>query len=356
MPDASPPHGSSLGPALEPVLNGACGGLLQNVRWFRSDWQRGGGSTGLATLSTPQGPVEVVAKIPVGPGEYRWTTALGGGPNACEAVPFDDRNPTPRVFAAGLELGGYDLAWVVMERLAGKPLAAGLDAQSVREMLHAAHRWHQAAARVAPVSGSPRDLDWEKTLAHSRDVVRRTAIPDAQKWNNILRDVHRALPVLVKRWSARAINTWCHGDLHPGNAMRRALASHAAHQPTGASSADGPGGAGVEGQGTSNEAGPVVLLDLALVHPGHWVEDALYLERVYWGHPTGLCGVNAVSTLAAARRADGLHDHEDYGLLANTRRVLMAASAPGVMEREGNLRYLHAAFEVIQKLLPMVGR
>ncbi len=46
-----------------------------------------------------------------------------------------------------------------------------------------------------------------------------------------------------------------------------------------------------------------VLVDLALVHPGHWVEDALYLERQYWGHSDLLKGVKPASELARLRQA-----------------------------------------------------
>jgi hypothetical protein len=325
-------EGSSLGPALEPVLAATCEGMgrrLSPVRWFRSDWQRGGGSTGLATLSGEFGEVEVVVKLPVGPVEHHWTVALGGGAG-------DEAGPTPRVYAAGTSLGGYDLGWLVMERLAGVPLAAGLNEQGVSDLLRAADGMHHRAAAVVGGVGrtgragdaeawarQPREPDWEKAIGLSREVARRGSIPEAQKWNSTLKDVHRLLPTLTARWAARPINTWCHGDLHGGNAMRRG-------------------------------SGACVLIDLALVHPGHWIEDGLYLERVYWGRPEGLCGVNPVSTLAALRKAAGLHNTEDYALLANTRRVMSAAAAPGLVEREGNTKYLHHAIGVIHKLLTSV--
>jgi hypothetical protein len=43
-------------------------------------------------------------------------------------------------------------------------------------------------------------------------------------------------------------------------------------------------------------------------------------------------------------------------MLANTRRVLMAASVPAFLLHEGHPRYVHAALELIEKLLPLVGR
>lgn len=63
-------------------------------------------------------------------------------------------------------------------------------------------------------------------------------------------------------WESRPRDTWCHGDLHPGNAMRRDLGN--------------------------GQRGRCVLLDLAFVHPGHWVEDAVYIERQFWARPSCL--------------------------------------------------------------------
>jgi len=142
------------------------------------------------------------------------------------------------------------------------------------------------------------------------------------------------LPHLVGLWAMRPINAWCHGDLHPGNAMRRDLV-----------------GAGGSGEGRA----PCVLIDLALVHPGHWVEDAIYLERQFWGKPEGLFGIHIVSLLAKFRREAGLKTDGDYGLVANVRRVLMAACAPAHLAAEGNPKYLHAALETIDRVLPQVA-
>lgn len=326
---ARPCPSSSLGPTLEPAIRAACEGRLSRIEWFRSDWQRGGGSTGFAELRLASGDVaRVVVKIPVGPTELRWTLALGRGPGGEEPAGHDC--PTPRVFAAGAALNGYDLGWLVMERLEGKPLAADFNAHTVTEVLRACARWQARAEAIAPPGSPPPIPDWARTIEHSREVARRGSIPEAQRWNNHLHDVARALPTILKRWGARTINTWCHGDLHPGNAMRRAPLN-------------------------GSPGAPCVLLDLALVHAGHWLEDALYLERVYWGHPEHLHGVNPVSTLAAFRRELGLEASDNYGLLASVRRVLTAAGAPALLEREGNKRYLAHALEVIHKLLPMVA-
>jgi hypothetical protein len=99
-----------------------------------------------------------------------------------------------------------------------------------------------------------------------------------------------------------------------------------------------------------------VLVDLALVHPGHWIEDAIYLERQYWGHSDLLKGVKPVSELARLRRERGLNANDNYPDLANVRRVLMAACVPAAAEREGNAKYVRAALELLDRLIPQVGK
>jgi aminoglycoside phosphotransferase (APT) family kinase protein len=124
---------------------------------------------------------------------------------------------------------------------------------------------------------------------------------------------------------------WCHGDLHPGNAMRRRDTENGFGRPA------------------------CVLIDLALVHAGHWVEDAIYLERQLWAHPEGLFGIHPVSLLARYRRELGLPTSGDYGAVANLRRLLSAACAPVYLEHDGSPKYLHAALETIDRLLPQVA-
>jgi hypothetical protein len=51
----------------------------------------------------------------------------------------------------------------------------------------------------------------------------------------------------------------------------------------------------------------------------------------------------------------GLYGGEDYAALANVRRVLMGATAPAFLEKEGNPKYLRAALEHVEKLLPLVA-
>ena len=313
--------------ALSPVLAGACERRLGPIEWFRSRWQRGGAATGLSTWRRPDGrTIDVFIKLPVGPSEFRWTTELGTVRDEDWDAAWCAELSTPRVVARGTDLGGYDLAWIVTERLSGAPLAAQLDAAGICDMLSAAADFQARAMKVAPLGPRPPNPDWERLLARSKEIAKEGEIPEAHRWKDAVKRVQKVLPILQARWHSRPINSWCHGDLHAGNAMRRA--------------------------GGPNTPGTCVLVDLALVHPGHWLEDALYLERQHWGHAEMLHGVKPLTELARLRRERRLPVDDHYPELANVRRVLMAACAPAVMEREGNLKYLHAALDVIERMLP----
>ncbi len=349
MPESLSPspssHGSSAAPgslaaALEPRLIDACKGRLSRIEWFKSDWQAGGASTGRASFSQADGSSSpVVVKLPVGPSEHRWTVALGGGPvgehgpadPACEPL----CHCTPRVLASGTELGGYDLGWLVVEKLEGSPKLAHPEEHDVRGLLSAAAEFYRAAAIARPLTDheAPTPKDWATLLAKGRDIIHQHGIAEEQRWNQAIKATQRILPRLIDRWRARPINTWCHGDLHFGNAMRR-----------------------VARAGIALSDAPCVLIDLALVHPGHWVEDAIYLERLYWAKPQLLCGVKPVTEIARLRREQGNLGQEDYATLANIRRILMAASVPAFLLHEGHPKYVHAALEHLERLLPLVGR
>lgn len=327
----SPGHAHDLGPALQPALESACAGRLSNIRWFRTDWQMGGAATAYASLASglPDHPAqEVVIKLPVGPREHRAHSLLDspGDTQTPEA-------PVPRLAAHGHELGGYDFAWLVMERLPGNPLSAHLHPEVFAELAEAAARFYACCTARWPLEPPRPDPDWSALLERAREAVKSNpSLTRAQDWTAAIKHVQRALPRLAQLWSDRATTGWCHGDLHPGNCMRRPDRS------------------------PWNAAPGCVLLDFAEVHPGHWVEDAVYLERLYWGRPQAIDGVKPVSLLAKARRAAGLDCSDDYGRLANIRRVLMAATSPAFLKREGHPAYLSAALEVIERVLPQVAR
>ncbi|MBA4040135.1 MAG: hypothetical protein C0468_07445, partial [Planctomyces sp.] len=140
---APPAGGASLGPALSGHLAAACrahGMSLGPIEWFRSLWQRGGGSTGFVTLTGPDGAARpAVIKLPVGAREHRWTLALGTPPL------WAPGSPAPRVLAAGESLNGYDLAWLVIERIPGDPIGASSDPADLATIVRAAVAWHSLA-------------------------------------------------------------------------------------------------------------------------------------------------------------------------------------------------------------------
>lgn len=328
----------SLGQSLGPLLRQTCNGRLGEINWFRATWQHGGAATGYSTWTFDDGRrVDAVVKLPVNFTEWFWTVSLGGVDHGHWERAGDC--PTPRVLAGGEQLAGYDLAWLVFERLQGPTLAGGLDKAGVKELLHFAAEFHARAESVRPIAEArpPAQEDWGAELEQAREACRGDRIENAQHWNALLKQLARALPSLVARWRARPIDTWCHGDLHAHNAMHRT-------SPSGDPASNG------------GAAGRCVLIDLALVHPGCWIEDALYLERLYWARPEALHGVKVVQTLGKYRRENGLAGNGDASELANIRRTLMAATAPAFLATEGRPAHLAAALGVLERLLPMVTR
>jgi len=322
-----------LGVALGPTVRDLCNGRLGEINWFRATWQHGGAATGFSTWTHQDGQTtDVVVKLPIKFDEWFWTVRLGG----VEVEQFDGDEasalPTPRVLAGGEQLGDYDLAWVVMERLGSPPLASDLNKNALLDMLRAAAQFQARAGRVSDITKAPRPTkeDWGAEIEEARVACRGDRIDNAQHWNDTLKTVDRHLDALMARWRARPIDTWCHGDLHGHNAMRRQIAP-----------------------GTD---GCCVLIDLALVHPGCWIEDVLYLERLFWARREHLHGVRLVQTLGRFRKELGLDNSENSAELANVRRVLMAATAPAFLSTEGHPAHLAAALEMLERLLPAVTR
>lgn len=321
----SPSDTQALGESLGPRLREQCGGSLGEIHWFRADWQRGGAATGFATWDLGSGQtIDAMVKVPVGHREWFWTSGLGrpgdGGWNGAPALGL----PTPRVLASGESLGGYDLAWIVIERLLGPPLSRKRSREGLEGLVRATAEFQGRCAGVKAVDEAPSAQDWHALVRQSRDAVHRGDCPDEQQWNEALKKVGRQLDGIVTRWLARPAGWWCHGDVHPANALRRACGGGATR---------------------------FVIIDLALVHAGHWIEDALYLERQHWGHEEFLFGVEPVASLAKARRELGLDVDEGFERWADLRRVLTAAAAPGLIGVEGNARYLRGALGVLTRLV-----
>ncbi len=329
--------GQALASTLDPQLHQACDGRLGPISWFRATWQHGGAGTGFSTWSLPDpscGHREIpcVVKMPIGYSEYFWTKRLGlVHPHEWDE-PRSLALPTPRVLAAGFELGGYDLAWIVMERFENPPMAMERTESSMWSLFETAAEFHAAAILEKPIDLTkvkPPE-DWAGLVENGLQALRSYEIENDDRWVRALERIQGCLDQLVDRWVSREIDTWCHHDLHAHNAMRRVVNSDT----------------------ESNIPGHCSLIDLALVAPGSWVEDALYMERLFWGREEKLCKIDPVQTLAATREAIGLAVGEEDFELAEVRRMLMAASTPAFLRTEGDPVYLKAALSVLERLLP----
>ncbi len=308
LPDA-PSALQPFGAALAPVLLEVCGDRLRNVRWFRTDWQRGGALTGYCDWIDDDGATrEAVVKMPVPPAERRWLVRLSSD------------EVTPRVYAHGTALGGYDLAWVIMEKLPYGPVGRKWGAHAVELLAEAAAHFY-ASARVVPPEGQPKRRDWPELLKRARDHATPRMVPHAQRWKQALKQAGRKLDGWLDTWRGRPHDTWCHGDLHLGNAMTR----------------------------VAPPDGPAVLFDLANVHAGHWVEDAVYFEHLYWARPERLGGHKPVKLIAHYLKEYGISPGEDWPELANLKRAMLAMAAPGLMDTEGGRVQVEAALEVLER-------
>lgn len=328
--DRNPPRNGDthdLAAALETPLRAMCLDRLGPVEWFRCSWQRGAAATGKASWAFPDGSAtDVIVKLPVGPKEYAWTVGLGNIDHDRWSPDLARSLPVPRVLASGDVLNGYDLAWFVIERLAGPALHQEIGEPAVQELLRTAAEFHAGAQALRPVEGPGEQRDWGELVERSREQVGFTTMPEPARWKVALQKLAKALPRVLAVWNTRPRDTWCHGDLHFGNAMRRDL---------------GDGG-----------PGRCVLLDMAFVHPGHWVEDAVYVERQFWAHPEMLGKTKPVQELRRHRKALGLDCDGGHAELAAARRVLMAGCAPAWWETEGSAAYARGALEILERYLP----
>ena len=306
------------GAALKPTLEAACDGRLCDLQWFRTDWQRGGALTGYASYASEAGPLPVVVKVPLPPQELTWLERL---------QPRDalDVQAAPRVVAADRQLGGYDLAWVVMERLSHGPLDHQWGGNEVELLAEAAGRFYAAASRH-PVDQGRRDECWPDVLKRCRAALKKLALPENQRWNAAIKALQKKYEKMMRLWMDHEVG-WCHGDLHFGNAMT--------HQPP--------------------PHGPAYLFDLAKVHCGHWIEDAVYFEHVFWSRLSRLGGRDVVKLIAAERKKHGLTAEADWPRLAGFRRALIAASAPAEQGFNPNLHHLTAALHQLERLTPTLN-
>jgi len=307
----APDHPSApFGAALVSLMLEACGGRLRDVHWFRTDWQRGGALTGYATWRHDDGVADdVVVKMPVPPRERLFMTELA-----------EHEHIVPHIYASGDALGGSDMCWLVMERLPYGPVDSQWGGAAFDLTIEAVCRCYRALQDV-PVTVEPKRFDWVEVLKRCRQVVRQNdTMSDAARWKKVLKAAQKKLPAWVQKWEARPTDTWCHGDLHLGNAMAR-------HAPPN---------------------GPVLLLDFALTHPGHWVEDAVYFEHLYWSRRDKLEGRKITRQMAHTRKQMGLAVDGDWPQLAQVKRALTAMSAPAFLNIDKDPSYLRACLELLE--------
>ena len=303
------------GAQLEPALRQVCEGRLSPVRWFRTDWQHGGALTGYSNyqedLSSEIALHPVVVKLPITPNELRWLLRLQ-----------DAHGVVPRVYAHGDCLGGYDMAWVVMEHLPHGPLSPSWNGTAFDLIIDAAGQFYNAAQQF-PVNVTAPDEEWPVVLDRSRQWIRQQRPQHDKQWAKVLKHVARKLDDWMSVWSQRPVDQWCHGDLHLANAMTR--------QPP--------------------PQGPAVLIDFALTHAGHWVEDAVYLEHLYWGHRHKLDGRKPCQMMARKRRELGLTVHKNWAQWASIRRAMVAARTPSIRRFREDPHHLQACLAILEKEL-----
>ncbi len=311
------PLNVQFGQTLEPVLIEACNQRLDHLHWFRADWQRGGALTGYATWRQPDHePTPVVVKLPVPPQEMHWLRRL-------QPTPQRDAEIVPRLYAGGVELGGYDLAWVVMERLSHGPLDSHWQGAEWELLIDALGRFY-VAAEEQPVDRPPRNEDWPAIIRRAREHLRRQdGLSEQQHWNTALKRLGKKLKKLLKEWDARDTEHWCHGDIHLANAMTR----------------------------VEPPDGPALLFDFAEVHAGHWVEDAVYLEHLFWAHPQRLTNHDLVRMIAQARKKYGVKLEPQWPRLVDIRRALIAASAPAYPRTLHDSIHMHASLAVLEQAM-----
>ena len=308
----------SLATSLLPHLEEACGGCLGDVIWFKADWQRGGAATGRGTwTSEGNSPAEVIVKIPVRPRELIWIDRLQH-PDCGDELPV-----VPRLYASGTSLGGYDLAWIVIEKIPHGPLGMRWHKDHVRRVAEAAARFSAATDAWPADDAEPRIEEWSEMIDVARRSVRINEPADQSQWSNLLKRLHRNIDELVERWRGRETSHWIHGDLHLANALSR------------------------EGM----QRGPVTLIDLAEVRPGHWLEDAVFLERQLWAAPDRLVSSKPVKAMVKARRDRGLGVEARWEDLAMIRRALLAGTAPTFIRSEGHPAYFTACLKQLERSL-----
>ncbi|MEM6756542.1 MAG: aminoglycoside phosphotransferase family protein [Planctomycetota bacterium] len=306
-----------LGESLGRMLVSQLSPRLGPVHAFRTEWQRGGALTGYAKWSGDGGTtsVDVVVKVPVPPCEVFWLTAL-------QDAGVEGAGLVPRVYASGEAVGGYDLAWVVMEKIEHGPINGPWGGAGVDLLIEALAAFHASAEPTSATHGKPVERNWSAMIERSRKVVSDGGLPEAQRWKGALKKAKKRAAQWQAAWDGRSVSGWCHGDFHAANVMSRSAA---------------PGG-------------PGVLIDFAQTRPGHWLEDAVYYEHQHWATPDRLEGRQPCKRLAETRRAAGQAVDGQWAELAAALRAYFAIAAPQTLGRRHGEAHLAAALGVLERV------
>jgi len=292
---------------LEKALVQQCSGRLSDMRWFYTDWQHGGSLTGYAVYHDKR-DYDVFVKVPVPENEMVWARRLQ-----------DAGDVVAHLFEHGHTLGEHKLGWVIMERLPYGPLGSAWAGKEFDLLIEAVGRFYLAASAFE-IESEVEVRDWVGELDSARKSVRRYDLADGSRWNKALKAAQKKVKSWAKMWNQRCVDHYCHGDMHLGNAMTRYPAPQ----------------------------GPAVLIDLALVHRGHWIEDAVYFEQQYWGHEGAVDGRKLARQLAHQRKSLGLSMDKKWSQLADVYRALLAMSAPLSSQTRNDSAHMQTALTVLE--------
>ena len=273
---------------------------------FRTVWQHGGAAT--AWVKCVESQRDGMVKLPVKAKERRWHRRIRES---------HDPDLAPELFAVGDTIGSVDFAWIVMERIQGNPLHQAPDVHAVDQACEAFARF-QKASRPFAVQQRPAPAGWLKQIEQTRKSLQ--ALPEdlAVSWRDALDALAKYHDEAIATWRYRPIKGWVHGDAHLGNILR-------------------------------TEQDGVRLIDCAQVRAGHWVEDAIALERPLWQRPELLSTTDPVDMMAGYRRQMGLPVRAEDGRLAAIRRTLLAATAPAWSRTEGGFSGLRSTLKVLEQ-------
>ncbi len=190
--------------ALEPAIRDSCGGRLSEIEWFRATW-RAVRSDGLFAVRDGSVDVPVIVKIPVAPmnSNGQFNSVHHG-----RIVMWSRSGASPDAEGAGFRacLSGHDLAWLVIERLDGKPVSGDLSERSLVDCC--AQRWSSSACGARAARSDRRH---RRRIGKALDESRQWCVTTTLR-TRALEGVFRACRSCCRGFGeveSREINAWC---------------------------------------------------------------------------------------------------------------------------------------------------